>query len=148
MSGMAGSSAKASTLQREAYFLGFAEQVRTQVKTPLMVTGGFRTFEGMNTALASGALDIVGIARLMAIEPDAPKALLNGRDCNHQVQPISTGIKAIDKMGVMEILWYSRQLKRIAEGNEPKPKEGGLWAFLASLLKSIWGTSQTKRLRA
>lgn len=148
MSGMAGSSAKASTLQREAYFLGFAEQVRTQLKTPLMVTGGFRTFEGMNTALASGALDIVGIARLMAIEPDAPKALLNGRDCNHQVQPISTGIKAIDKMGVMEILWYSRQLKRIAEGNEPKPKEGGLWAFLASLLKSIWGTSQTKRLRA
>ncbi len=148
MSGMAGTSTKASTLQREAYFLSFAEQVREQVKTPLMVTGGFRSFAGMNAALASGALDIVGVARLMAIDPDAPKALLNGRDSDQRVRPISTGIKAIDKMGVMEILWYSRQLKRIAEGNEPKPRESGLWAFLASLVKSMWGTNQTKRLRA
>lgn len=148
MSGMVGVSAKTSTVQREAYFLSFAEKIRTQVQTPLMVTGGFRSVAGMNAALASGALDIVGVARLLAIDPDAPKALLAGRDCDHQVQAISTGIKAIDKMGVMEILWYSRQLKRIASGGDPKPKESGLWAFLASLVGSIWGTRQTKRLRA
>lgn len=148
MSGMVGVSAKTSTVQREAYFLSFAEKIRTQVQTPLMVTGGFRSVAGMNSALASGALDIVGVARLLAIDPDAPKALLAGRDCDHQVQAISTGIKAIDKMGVMEILWYSRQLKRIASGGDPKPKESGLWAFLASLVGSIWGTRQTKRLRA
>jgi hypothetical protein len=79
---------------------------------------------------------------------DAPKALLKGQDSNHVVRPISTGIKAIDKMGVMEVLWYSRQLKRIAAGRSPKPRESGLWAFLASIVKSIWGTNQTKRLRA
>jgi len=148
MSGVVEQTRKASTSNREAYFLGFAEKVRTQTRTPLMVTGGFRSFAGMNSALESGALDMVGVARLMAIDPDAPKALLSGRDCDYQVRPISTGIRAIDKMGIMEILWYSRQLKRISEGGNPKPDESGIWAFLASVIKSIWGTNRTQRLRA
>ena len=63
-------------------------------------------------------------------------------------EPLQTGIKAVDRLGLMEILWYSRQLKRIAEGGNPHPRESGLLAFLASLLKSGWGTYQTKRLRA
>jgi 2,4-dienoyl-CoA reductase-like NADH-dependent reductase (Old Yellow Enzyme family) len=148
MSGVVEQTKKNSTSNREAYFLSFAEKVRAQVKTPLMVTGGFRSYAGMNSALESGALDIVGLARLLAIDPDAPKALLNGRDCNDQVRPISTGIKAIDKMGIMEILWYSRQLKRISKGGNPRPNESGLWAFFASIIKSIWGTNRTRRLRA
>ena len=148
MSGVFNKPQKTSTTAREAYFLEFAEKVRSVVKTPLMVTGGFRTFAGMNAALQSGALDIVGIARLMAIDPDAPAALLSGRDSNQQVRPISTGIKPIDRMGLMEILWYTRQLKRIARGGNPNPNESGLWAFLSSVVNSGWGTYRTKRLRA
>ena len=147
MSGVVEQTRKASTSNREAYFLSFAEKVRTQTQTPLMVTGGFRSYAGMNSALESGALDIVGVARLMAIDPDAPKALLSGRDGDYQVRPISTGINAIDKMGIMEILWYSRQLKRISEGGNPKPSESGIWAFLISVIKSIWGTNRTQKLR-
>lgn len=139
---------KASTAAREAYFLGFAEKVRAAVDVPLMVTGGFRTADGMNAALRSGALDIVGLARLMAIDPDAPAALLQGRDSPHSVRAITTGIKAVDRMGVMEVLWYTRQLARIAKGGNPRPGESGLVAFLKSLLKSQWGTYQTRRMRA
>jgi hypothetical protein len=51
-------------------------------------------------------------------------------------------------MGLMEILWYARQLKRIATGAHPQPQESGLWAFLASVLKNGWGTYQTKRMRS
>ncbi len=148
MSGAVEETRSSSTQIREAYFLEFAEKIRSSTPVPLMLTGGFRTFEGMNAGLHTNAFDIVGIARLMAIDPDAPKALLNGRDSKQSVQPISTGIKAIDKMGVMEILWYSRQLKRIATGADPRPNESGLWAFFASLMKSGWGTYRTKRLRA
>ena len=148
MSGAFEKSKKSSTVQREAYFLEFAEKVRALVSVPLMVTGGFRTSSGMNTALNSGALDLVGVARLMAIDPEAPKALLQGKDSPHKVKPISTGIKPIDRMGIMEILWYTLQLKRIANGDNPKPNESGLWAFLKSLKGSIWGTYKTKRLRA
>ena len=141
-------SKKASTVAREAYFLEFAEKLRANVKVPLMVTGGFRTVAGMNAALRSGALDLVGLARLLAIDPDAPAALLQGRDSAQQVRTISTGIKAVDRMGIMEVLWYERQLKRIARGKAPRPNEGGLSAFLKSALGSSWGTFRTRRLRA
>ena len=148
MSGAVQQPQRSSTVAREAYFQAFAEKIRSTIKVPLMLTGGFRTFNGMNTAIQTGAVDVIGLARLLAIDPDAPKLLLQGRDSVQTVQPISTGIKAIDKMGVMEILWYARQLKRIANGGEPKPHESGLWAFLASLIKSGWGNYQTKRMRA
>lgn len=141
-------SKKASTVAREAYFLAFAEKVRTSVQVPLMVTGGFRTVRGMNAALRSGSLDVVGLARLLAIDPDAPAALLQGRDAAQQVRTIKTGIKLVDRMGIMEVLWYERQLKRIARGQEPRPDESGLAAFLKSALGSGWGTFRTRRMRA
>ncbi len=148
MSGAMQERTKASTAAREAYFLEFAEKVRAAVKVLLMVTGGFRTAAGMNAALRSGALDVVGLARLLAIDPDAPAALLQGRDSPQQVRPISTGLKAVDRMGIMEVLWYTRQLKRIAKGGEPRPGECGLSAFLKSAVDSGWGTFRTQRLRA
>ncbi len=146
-SGVAKAPQKASTIAREAFFIDFAEKVRAQVKTPLIVTGGFRSVEGMNQALGSDAFDVVGIARLMAIDPDAPKYLLAGTNSKQTVQPIKTGIKKIDQLGVMEVLWYTQQLNRIAKGSNPKPKESGLWAFIKSVLRSGWGTYKTQRTR-
>lgn len=140
--------AKASTVEREAYFLSFAETLRQTVQVPLMVTGGFRTAAGMNAALKSGALDLVGIARLMAIDPDAPAALLRGQNSPQAVRPIRTGIPLVDRAAMMEVMWYTRQLKRIADGGQPHPRESGLWAFLAAVAHSGWGSFRTRRLRA
>lgn len=148
MNGRSREPQKASTISREAYFIEFAEKVRAAVSVPLMVTGGFRSRAGMEAALQSGAVDVIGLARLLAIDPDAPAALLNGRDSPHEVRPISTGIQAVDKMGVMEVLWYTRQLQRIANGKEPRPNESGLSALLKSALLGGWGTYRTRRLRA
>jgi len=148
MSGALQEQKKASSVAREAYFLDFAEKVRATVQVPLMLTGGFRSAAGMNAALASGAVDVIGLARLMAIDPDAPTALLQGKDSAQQVHTIKTGIKPIDRMGLMEILWYSLQLKRIAKGREPRANESGLLAFVKSLAMSSWGTYRTRRLRA
>lgn len=139
---------KDSTLAREAYFLEFAEKVRATVQVPLMVTGGFRSLHGMAAALESGALDLVGLARGLAIEPDLPRRLLAGHDPLHQVRPIRTGIKAIDRMALMEVVWYSRQLRRLAKGRAAKPNESGLWSFCANLLHNGVGTWKTRRLRA
>ncbi|MDO8697410.1 MAG: NADH:flavin oxidoreductase/NADH oxidase family protein [Pseudomonas sp.] len=139
---------KASSLEREAYFLEFAEKIRATVKVPLMVTGGFRSVGGMAAAVASGALDLVGIARGMAIEPDLPLRLLAGQEPEHAVRPIRTGIKAIDRMALMEVVWYSRQLRRLAKGQATKPNESGLWSFCANLVHNGLGTWKTRRLRA
>lgn len=138
---------KDSTLQREAYFMAFAEQARKATTTPLVVTGGFRSPEGMEAALASGAVDLIGIARLLAIEPDAPKRLLAGKPSRQHVRPISTGIKLVDNAAMMEVMWYSRQLHRLGNGKNPKPNESGLKSLLMIGLESGWGAMWT-RLRA
>jgi hypothetical protein len=69
---------RASTRAREAYFLTYAEEIRSVAKMPLMVTGGFRTRAGMEAAIASGACDVVGLARPLCLDPDAPKKLMTG----------------------------------------------------------------------
>ncbi len=148
MSGVVTKPQKASTATREAYFLEFAEKARGLVTTPLMVTGGFRTAAGIDAALRSRALDVIGLARLLAIDPDAPAALLQGQDSPQRVRPIKTGIKKVDRMGIMEISWYGQQLKRIATGRNPRPNKRALFAFLRALVSSGWGTFRTRRLRA
>lgn len=113
---------KQSTLAREAYFIEFAEKIRMQVKTALMVTGGFRSRQGMDSALQSGACDFIGIARPLAVETDAPNHLLAGNaSVRYAVKPIKTGVAMLDKMAVMEVIWYAAQFKAIGQGKKPKP---------------------------
>lgn len=140
-------SERASTREREAYFLEFAEKAREATATPLVVTGGFRTPWGMEEALATGAVDFVGLARLLAIEPEAPQRLLAGKPSRYQVKPISTGIKPVDEAAMMEVMWYGRQLRRLGRGQEPKPHESGIKSLLMNVLEGGWGTVRT-RLRA
>lgn len=109
---------KESTRQREAYFLEFAEKARKVCTTALAVTGGFRSAEGMAKAISSLAVDFVGLARLLAIETDAPNKLISGKPI-HLVKPIKTGLPLIDKKGLMETVWYNEQLKRIGSGKAP-----------------------------
>lgn len=140
---------KDSTRRREAYFLEFAEKARQAVpEMPLMVTGGFRSSAGMAEALTGGAVDFVGVARSLAIEPDLPNRLLAGKEARHAVKDITTGIPMVDKMAMMEVMWYSRQLHRMGNGRRPRPNESGLWSLLATLAENGWGTLQTRRLRA
>ena len=139
---------KTSTIEREAYFLEFAEKVRQHISTPLMVTGGFRTLAAMGRALNSGAMDIVGLGRPLCIEPDASLRLLAGEETRHRVKMISTGIKQVDDMALMEVMWYVRQLHRMSRGENPKPNESALWSLLANLATNMRGTMKTRRLRA
>jgi len=130
MAGAKAEKRKASTIAREAYFLEFAEKIRQHVSCKLMVTGGFRTVEGMNAALASGACDFIGIARPLAVEPDLPERLIAGHDVRYAVNQIKTGIPFVDKMAIMEIIWYAAQFKAIGQGKKPNPKLSPLLVFL------------------
>lgn len=139
---------KDTTRAREAYFLDFADKVRAAVRVPLVVTGGFRSLQGMSQAIDGGAVDLVGIARALAMEPDLPSRLLAGEAPRHAVRPITTGIKLIDRMALMEVAWYTRQLRRIGEGRAPRPDESGLGSFAIGMLENGWNTFKTRRLRA
>ena len=138
---------RASTREREAYFLEFAEQVRQQVSVPLMVTGGFRSSTGMAKALESGATDLVGLARPLAVEPDLPKRILAGEEVTSLVRPITTGIKAIDNLALMEVSWYTRQLDRMGRGKAPRTHDRGLLSLMEVLAVTATRGIRT-RLRA
>ncbi len=140
-------SVKESTRSREAYFLEFAEKVRKRAAVPLMVTGGFRTSEGMALAVASGATDLVGLARPLAVEPDLPNRILSGESFTSVVKPIKTGIRVIDNMALMEVSWYARQLGRMGNGKQPRQHDRGLWS-LVEVLGVMTTRGVRTRLRA
>ncbi|MDN5642814.1 MAG: NADH:flavin oxidoreductase/NADH oxidase family protein [Acinetobacter sp.] len=137
MAGVKQEKRKASTIAREAYFLEFAEKIREQVQCKLMVTGGFRTVAGMNAALESGACDFIGMARPFAVEPDVTNRLIAGQDVRYAVDKIKTGISMIDKMAIMEVIWYAAQFKDIAEGKQPNPKLSPLKVFFNYLKGNV-----------
>ena len=145
---MTGKNVKESTKQREAYFMDYAEKVRERVKSPLLITGGFRTPEGINAALESGAMDMAGIARTLAIQPEFSQQMLDGEAVESKVKPIKTGIKVVDNMAMMEVSWYTRQLARMGKGKDPVVDEGGFSSLMKVLSTTAVRGFKTRRLRA
>ncbi|GAC1383385.1 MAG: NADH:flavin oxidoreductase/NADH oxidase family protein [Marmoricola sp.] len=113
-------SLKESTRRREAYFLDYAERVRAELpELPLMLTGGFRTAEAMSDAVATGAVDLVGLGRPLTVEPDVPRGLLDGTVTASHVRPRRSGIRLVDSL--TELTSYTVQMWRMGAGREPAP---------------------------
>ncbi len=144
---MVGAIKKESTKKREAYFIQFAEEVRSRINTPLAVTGGFMTDEGMAEAIESGAVDMVGVARALALDPEFPNAILAGKGFQSTVHPIKTGINYIDRNSAMEMLYYESQFARIGKGKEPWPDMPAWVGMTMSLSRLGLQVLQARRVR-
>lgn len=130
-----------STIAREAYFLEYAKDIRAATTMPLMVTGGFRSVAGMNAALASATMDVVGIARPLCVDPDAAQKLLSGAATEipayEKTLRLGPGIlgphspinfvKALNGWGQQG--WFCLQILRLGAGENPDPKMGVFSAF-------------------
>jgi 2,4-dienoyl-CoA reductase-like NADH-dependent reductase (Old Yellow Enzyme family) len=142
---MTGTNVKESTKIREAYFLEYCEEVRKIVKTPLMLTGGFRSSQGMNAALATGVCDMVGIARSLAINPNFSKELLSGKDVTSLVKPLTTGYPFLDRTFPLEIVWYTDQIHLLGKGQNPNIHRSPLRSVLSMVLEL--GMNALRRVR-
>ncbi|MEQ1565706.1 MAG: NADH:flavin oxidoreductase [Myxococcota bacterium] len=125
--------ARPSTRAREGMFLERAERIRARVSTPLMVTGGFRTREGMEAALDAG-VDLIGLARPLAVEPDLAARLLSGQATGAAPVTVSVGVAALD--GLITGSWYQVQLERLAAGRPADPN-GSRWAAVARYVRDL-----------
>lgn len=143
---MVGHRVKASTQKREAYFLEYAEQVRALVDTPLVVTGGFRSGEAMQEALSSGATDMIGLARPLAVDPELPNKILADNSHRIEIKKPTTGVKLIDKMTMLDITWYETQLARMAKGKSTRPGQSAWFSVFDTL--SAAGMEAFKQRRA
>ena len=114
---------------REAFFIDFAQRARAATDVPLMLTGGLRSRAGMVAALEGGAVDVLGLARPLAVEPELPQRLLADPEARAREVRLRTGLATLDS--ILPGVWYQAQIKRLAEGLEPEP---GL-----SRARALWG---------
>ncbi|PGG97014.1 hypothetical protein AJ79_09374 [Helicocarpus griseus UAMH5409] len=117
------------TIAREAFFLEFAEAIRSEFPTlPLIVTGGFRTRQGMARALEDGHCDMVGLGRPAVLYPALPNDMILNPDvpdeeAKFETTPIQgsammaklTGIKSIGSGA--ESKWYSSRIQKMGLGS-------------------------------
>ncbi|HKY91260.1 MAG TPA: NADH:flavin oxidoreductase, partial [Nevskiaceae bacterium] len=135
-----------STRKREAYFLDYAERIRAVATMPLMVTGGFRTREGIESALREKVCDVIGLARPLCTHTDIAAALLRGEvrelpAFEHSLHVAPRGAfsptSRIRLMKWANILgsqsWYYLNLFRLADGHGPDLQRGVLSALFAYL---------------
>jgi len=126
-----------STRAHEAYFLEYAAAVRLVARMPLMVTGGFRTRAGMESALGEGDCDMIGLGRPLCWQPDFPRRLLARevegiervedrlklRD-HGWLSPTSpiVALKMLNTFGAMS--WFYCQIFRLADGKAAELNRG------------------------
>lgn len=143
---MMGNKVAESTLKREAYFLSYAESLRKVVKTPFVVTGGFRGSAAMRDAISSGATDMVGLARPLAVVPDMPNRVLADANYRMTLPEPTTGRPKIDRMVMLNLTWFETQIRRMAKGKAPNEKLSAWNTVFETLLAS--GVSAFKQRRA
>jgi len=135
MAGTGKAAVKQSTQAREAYFLHYAEALRARCDVPLAVTGGFRSAQGMEAAVASGATDMVGLARPIILVPDLPKQVLASSEFKIDVGNPTTGKPKIDAISMLGIVWYEKQMWRLAQGRKTKLNLSPWMAVVSSFWK-------------
>jgi 2,4-dienoyl-CoA reductase-like NADH-dependent reductase (Old Yellow Enzyme family) len=150
-----------STRAREAYFLDYAAAIRRVATMPLMVTGGFRSRDGMEAALGSdhdgpGDCDVIGLGRPLCWMPDLPRRLF-ARELERVdeldrrlyvrergwLSPQARGIvgKALNAFAAQA--WYYCQLFRLADGRPADLDRSALQAlgeYMASELRAARAT--------
>ncbi|NOY23226.1 MAG: NADH:flavin oxidoreductase/NADH oxidase family protein [Acidobacteria bacterium] len=133
---MTGKTGPGKIKDAEAYFIEHAGHIRESVSTPIVITGGFRTGRAMAQAVDEGLVDMVGLARPMAVDPDLPEKILSGEEYISSVHPLSTGIRAINRMALLEITWYEQQLRYLAHGKAPRPNRSVWLSFMKTLFEN------------
>ncbi len=151
---------RASTRQREAYFLDYAAAIRQVASMPLMVTGGFRSLAAMEEAIRDGVCDLIGLARPLCTDPDTPRQLLTGEidravSYEHRLKLAEQGLfspaspvlplKLINVLGSQA--WYYQQIFRLADGKQPDTRLGIVQAFVAYLRDELQTAARVKWAR-
>ena len=93
-------------------FVDFALRARKRTSKPLMATGGFKTRQQAVDAISSGSIDMVGVARALALDPALPQSWRTERAIDPKFPRFSSppvgGITA----------WYTMRLTQISEDRE------------------------------
>lgn len=125
-------------VEREAYFRSYAREVRRAIDTPILLTGGLRSRAILEGVLEDAA-DVVGLARPLCMDPDAPARLLDGSVDRLDAPTTQLGYRPLE--AAAEAGWYGTQLARLADGEAADPSLS-IWpatmSYVASQVTRSW----------
>ena len=107
-----GAKASSNSSSQAPYFLNFARQAKAITKVPVLVTGGFKTRDQAVDAIASGAADMVGLARAMVLNPNIANDWLSEKGGD----PTFPKFDSNPEGGITA--WYTMRLTALAEDGE------------------------------
>jgi 2,4-dienoyl-CoA reductase-like NADH-dependent reductase (Old Yellow Enzyme family) len=107
-----GAKSASDSAGRGPYFMEFAKRARKMTTKPLMLTGGFKTRTQAEDAIESGAVDVVGLARALTLEPSLPNHWMSGQMPEPQFPRFSNAPEG----GITA--WYTMRLTEIGVDEE------------------------------
>ena len=142
MMGMAEDGRAQSTKDREMYFLDFAKDINASANMPLMLTGGVTKRSSVESALKSGDVEMIGIARAMGYNPNIPNDWKEGK--NLEVALPEVNWKNPLFKGLANMAMTKMNLYRMGDGRFPLRKPKPLLSVIAQQIKN---SLQTKRYK-
>lgn len=140
---MMGKARDSNSLDREAYFLKFADEITTIAKMPVMVTGGIRRREIANEVLETN-VDMVGIGTALSLNPNLANEWRNNSEIKTpKLKPITWSNKTLASLANMAMVKY--QFNRIVKGKTPDINVGPLKAFLIDRYCNYKKTNEYKK---
>jgi 2,4-dienoyl-CoA reductase-like NADH-dependent reductase (Old Yellow Enzyme family) len=138
---MQGRTADGRTLEREAYFLSFAQKIAQKSSLPLMTTGGIRRLSVADKVIDSG-IDLVGMASALALDPDLPNQWQHNAQVSGNIPVVTWKDKTLSGLATMAIV--KRNLRRIGHQKTPLKQAS---PFLSLLMDQMRKATLTKRYR-
>ena len=108
-----------STRKREAYFMEFAEKIRSVTDIPLMVTGGFRTIDFCEKVIENNELEVIGFARPFLVDETFPSSFVNRE--HEKIEDANFNFKIKKMADMAEAGFYDYQIHQIAKDKPLKP---------------------------
>ncbi|PLQ00038.1 NADH:flavin oxidoreductase/NADH oxidase family protein [Cupriavidus pauculus] len=138
---MQGQARDGRTLDREAYFVAFARDIRAVAAMPVMVTGGIRRQPVAEHVIQSG-VDMVGIGTALAINPNLPRDWLAGKDSAPALPPITWKNKVLASLANMAAVKF--QLRNLSRGKATHP---GVSPLRALILQQVSDACRVRKYR-
>lgn len=125
-----------STSSNKVFFAEYSKKLKQKIDIPVIVTGGIRSINAMNTLLNDNTTDFIGIARPLTIDPNIPNKIKQGTYTIVETTRVSTGVKKLDKIfgSLLGIVYYQVLMQNIAKGKEPKATKNA-WP---SLIQAVY----------
>lgn len=120
----------------QVFFAEYSKKLKQKIEIPVVVTGGIRSINAMNTLLNDNTTDFIGIARPLTIDPNIPNKIKQGTYTIVETTRVSTGVKRLDKIfgSLLGIVYYQVLMQNIAKGKEPKATKNA-WP---SLIQAVY----------